>query len=148
MINLTQKKIKITFLNYCLFMMCMMIISCKTSSPKSDNVNTISNNQKEIVIETKKNYTNSPKLDTNLLKGVWGKDINENANFQIMQDTIYYPDADMRLKYTLSDSTMTVFDENGDTNYAMIIVKLTEDSLVVVRTIAEDDSSVFLRFKE
>lgn len=110
-------------LNLAFFSIYLFSFSCATKN-QSDPANL-----KQTVSKTieKKEST----LKKSFLIGIWGTSPNENASFKIQIDTIYYPDADRRLKYTLQDSLFVCFDEKGDTNFICKILKLNKDSLVM-----------------
>ena len=111
------------------------------SQPVSTNSNKALAANSDTVMSSQNN-----KINQNLLKGVWGRTLGENASFEISKNTIYYVDADRRLKQTIVDSTLIVFEENGDTSFSSKIVKLNEDSLIMVGK-ESLDTTVFLRFK-
>jgi hypothetical protein len=72
--------------------------------------------------------------------GTWGINSNENANFEITSDSIYYPDAEQKLSYSITDSVLVVFDSNGDTSFSSYVSKLTSDSLVLINQQSSDTS--------
>jgi|GEM_PF-2699220 len=72
------------------------------------------------------------KLEINIknLCGAYGGDEEtENAHFGIYEDVIYYPDADLELKYELRKDTIITIDSEKNMG-KWLILKLTTDSLV------------------
>ena len=85
-------------------------------------------------------------INKDLLKGIWGTNPTENASFQILQDSIYYVDANRRLKYEISGNIFICYDENGDTNFVCFVNKLDQDSLVMKNKHTNENTG-FIRFK-
>nr|WP_319401674.1 hypothetical protein [uncultured Carboxylicivirga sp.] len=71
------------------------------------------------------------KINIENLKGAYGGDVEiENAYFGIYEDSIYYPDSDIWVKYQLKkDTIITTNSENYIEKF--LILKLTSDSLVL-----------------
>jgi len=57
------------------------------------------------ISQEKKNQIPKVKEKEKLI-GIWGKNINENANFQIEEDSIYYVDANQRVKYITKENSL------------------------------------------
>lgn len=93
-----------------------------------------------------KDHTNSNKIyvtnkfDT-IIVGVWGTSPNENANFEILKDSIYYLESNKYYSYKLDDSTFTCFMDDGDTLYTNIIRKCVNDTLIMFDVVSENVST-------
>lgn len=124
-----QKHPPLLFAGLVIISIFLLTVSCSTNksveSPKSKEAEIVS-------------------IDKKLLLGIWGTAPNENASFQVLQDTIYYVDADRRLTYKISGNLFICFDEKGDTNYICSVSKLDKDSLVMENK-ADNAKSVFIR---
>ena len=66
----------------------------------------------------------------NLIGAYGGDEETENAYFGIFEDSIYYPDSDVRAKYELKGDTIILTDSDNSIE-KLLILKLTTDSLVL-----------------
>ncbi len=67
------------------------------------------------------------------LIGIWGKDINENATFDIKKDSMYYVDANKSVKYWIKENTAgkdSIFIDYGGSVYRGIFY-FRNDSLII-----------------
>lgn len=67
---------------------------------------------------------------SNLIGAFGGDEETENAYFGIYEDSIYYPDSNIWVKYVLKDDTI-ISTDNDNFIEKFLIIKLTTDSLVV-----------------
>jgi hypothetical protein len=72
----------------------------------------------------------------NSLEGAWGVDSNRVANFAIYGDSIYYPDPNLKYKFSLIKDTLIINTGNGE-RQKIVISYLTNDSLILYYPNAE-----------
>lgn len=74
-----------------------------------------------------------PTPSATLLQGIWAESKDENAVFWVRGNRLVYTDfQDQLLKYSLTSTTLTIFQVDGPDTCR--IRKLTRDSLVLVNT--------------
>ncbi len=96
----------------------LLQISCNNPKPETYN-------------KSNKEVTNKIEDSTNILiQGSWGSDENDNANFGIYKDSIYYPDPDTWLKISILNDTLFIHEDESNVEKALIM-KLDEDSLLL-----------------
>jgi len=79
--------------------------------------------------------------DQDRLLGIWGSSPNENANFEILKDSIYYPDDFAYVKYTTKGDSIFI-DYDGAIYKAKYLVR--NDTLTMID---KNNIDVFIRFK-
>ena len=80
----------------------------------------------------------------NDLLGIWGKNADENAFFEITKDSIYYVDNDQTFPYVFKKGVFTCLNEKQDTIYSCIVTMPSHDSLVMEEK-SLDEKATFIR---
>jgi hypothetical protein len=110
-----------------LHILILTLLSSCHSTKTSDGV--VSKEESVKVDQQAKKEEHHPKVVQSELMGIWAKDKDENALFEINDDTIYYVEhPDSPVHYELNDSVWTIFYDDLTTKN--IILKLDGDSLV------------------
>ena len=79
-----------------------------------------------------------------LLNGIWAENEEENANFWIKDDSIYYVDFQDDLSYCHLNEDTLILDNNGFL-VKWIIHKLTSDSLIMTNNLIDDTIKLYKR---
>ena len=79
-----------------------------------------------------------------LLNGIWTKNEEENANFRIKDDSIYYVDFQDDPSYCLLKEDTLILDNDGFL-VKWIILKLTSDSLIMTNNMIDDTIKLYKR---
>lgn len=85
----------------------LMFVSCNGVNSEKNG-----RDSSKIINKTSELIKNELKVTSNLKQkvlGIWGGDYSENAVFEIRKDSIYNIDQFKTFKYSLEDSTITIF---------------------------------------
>lgn len=86
--------------------------------------------QKKIVNTSGEDEEEEDDKDRNCLLGAYGIDELGNAWLAIEEDSIYYPDSDLRYKYILKGDTIQIMKEEGSVEN-IVIKELTREHLII-----------------
>ncbi len=106
------------------------LLGCKHNKQKNEDSNLIDKNEASIEIVQQAVALNHIFIDQKLIEGIWAENTEEDANFKIEKDSMYFiEDWNNPLPIRISNDTL-ITDYDGFKTYD-IILKLDSDSLVL-----------------